>query len=690
MSLEELIKEHDKNRNFSNSIPEQVKEGKKERENFLKKFPADKILQIKLDEYVAGKEPIDRNTFSYLIEFGSANYGGVQGGSAMKFVIYVNKKSQEYEFKKDIFASKEDAFKSVKNGIHEIVQAAKDFSPDKGDWKKLGQIVEGKKNFLNIALRSKILKVYFPEKFLKLWSHKWMNATLDMFEVPREDLEDNGDFYVKHGRMWDKKQSHPIMKEWTPDFFSYFLDEKRLFGKKPDEEPTTDEEPRFEESDYENYYDILNRKKQIILYGPPGTGKTYTAKKIAEAFTEKKFEESQLPSCFIALGGWSNWSHAKENVPLRWGVDPSTPSNLGVYNSVKEGDYVFFYQNKDEPTKFTKIGLFGVGRVTRKYTSDEPYWPDEISAGNAIYTQRFEMELLKIARDDSEVLPWIDGLPRVKGLNSIKNEEVLTNLLSESKKMWNINLNCTFIKSITFHQSFSYEEFIEGIKAEPHGDSVSYNVNPGIFKEFCSCARRNPKQKFVMIIDEINRGNISKILGELITLLEKDKRGDTATLPYSKDTFSIPENVFVIGTMNTADRSLILLDVALRRRFAFYEVMPDSSLLKNQNIDGVNLTDLLDSINERIRTEDMRDYQIGHSYFMDGEKPIQTADDLKFSMVYEVIPLVKEYFYNEPEKIIKILGEKLGSGESNLEWKTAELVKSLYDEFFKVKKEVKK
>ena len=459
-------------------------------------------------------------------------------------------------------------------------------------------------------------------------------------------------------------------------------------GIKPEEEKV----PVADSIETKEFEDILERKSQMILYGPPGTGKTWTAKKIAEAFSGKEFVDTQSPSCFLALGGWSNWEHALalENSPLRWGVDPSTPSNLGVYNSVKEGDFVFFYQNKDVPKKFNKRGLFGVGQVTRKYESDEPYWPDEISAGNAIYTHRFEMKSLKIANDDSEVLPWIDGLPFTKGLNSIKNEEVLKTLLTELKKSWNINLNCTFIKRITFHQSFSYEEFIEGIKAEARGTNVSFNVSSGIFKEFCNCARRNPDQRFVMIIDEINRGNISKILGELITLLEKDKRGDTATLPYSKELFSVPKNVFIIGTMNTADRSLALIDVALRRRFAFYEIMPDSSLLKNQDVGGVNLTILLDSINEKIREKDMRDYQIGHSYFMKDEDPLETEADLLFAMVYEVIPLVKEYFYNEQKKIDEILGTELGSGESGQDWrkKPKKLVESLIRAFpeCKVKK----
>lgn len=432
--------------------------------------------------------------------------------------------------------------------------------------------------------------------------------------------------------------------------------------------------------DTSEFEDILEYKSQMILYGPPGTGKTYTAKKIAESFTGKEFEDMQLHhQCFLALGGWSNWSHTIQNGPLRWGVDPSTPSNLGVYNSVEEGDYVVFYQNKDEPAKFTQRGMFGIGRVTRKYTSEEPYWPDEVSAGNAIYTHRFELEPLKISRDDDEMIPWIDGLPFTKGLNSIKNEEVLAKLLSEIQRKWNLSLGCSFIKRITFHQSFSYEEFIEGIKAEAHGTSVSFDVSPGIFKEFCNCARRNPKQKFVMIIDEINRGNIPKILGEIITLLEKDKREDTTTLPYSKESFSVPKNVFIIGTMNTADRSLVLLDVALRRRFAFYEIMPDPLLLKNKDVEGVDLTKLLDSINNKIKNQDMRDYQIGHSYFMKGEDPIETEAELFFAMVYEVIPLVKEYFYNEQKKIDDVLGKDLGSPETKTDWRknSKKLVESL-------------
>ncbi len=435
---------------------------------------------------------------------------------------------------------------------------------------------------------------------------------------------------------------------------------------------------------------ILEHKSQLILYGPPGTGKTYTAKKIAESFTGKSFDDAQSPACFVATGAWADWEHTITNPPLRWGLKISSEEHGGVYKYLKEGDYVFLYQNKVEPVKFSKEGFFGIGIVKRKYTSDELYWPVEIETGSTSSALRFEIELVKKVDTDLELLPWIDGLPRQRGLNRITEGEPLTELFKQLKKHWNVTLqNCNFIKKITFHQSFSYEEFIEGIKAEAKGTNVSFNVEAGIFKEFCNCAKRNSEQKFVMIIDEINRGNISKILGELITLLEKDKREDTATLPYSKESFFVPKNVFIIGTMNTADRSLVLLDVALRRRFAFYEIMPDASLLKNKNIEGVNLTELLESINDKIKDQNMRDYQIGHSYFMEKENPIQTIDELKFSMVYEVIPLIREYFYNVPEKIKEILGPELSSDEPGIKWRTdsKELVASLKKQFLNKQEE---
>jgi len=144
---------------------------------------------------------------------------------------------------------------------------------------------------------------------------------------------------------------------------------------------------------------------------------------------------------FIALGPWVNWEHSLNNPPFRWGVNPSTPSNVGVYNLLRPGDIVYYYTNQDKPTPFSKRGLFGVGKVSRVYEEEEElYWPDEKLQNKIIYKHRFEIESIKFVQSDSKMLPWIEGLPFTKGLNRIANNDNIKQLLENTEKIWNINL----------------------------------------------------------------------------------------------------------------------------------------------------------------------------------------------------------------------------------------------------------
>lgn len=229
----------------------------------------------------------------------------------------------------------------------------------------------------------------------------------------------------------------------------------------------------------------------------------------------------------------------------------------------------------------------------------------------------------------------------------------------------------------TFHQSMSYEDFVEGIKpvmTSASEESVGYRIEDGIFKKIALKAAKAKKTvadsgniNYVLIIDEINRGNIANIFGELITLIEDSKRAGekeaiSVKLPYSKETFSVPNNLYIIGTMNTADRSVEALDSALRRRFVFEEMMPCPDLLKDvkvKNLD-ISLKDLLETINGRIEVLKDREHQIGHSYFMGfvkGEACEIEAEKLLPVFKNNIIPLLQEYFYGDYEKILLVLGD---------------------------------
>jgi 5-methylcytosine-specific restriction endonuclease McrBC GTP-binding regulatory subunit McrB len=238
------------------------------------------------------------------------------------------------------------------------------------------------------------------------------------------------------------------------------------------------------------------------------------------------------------------------------------------------------------------------------------------------------------------------------------------------------------VRTITFHQSYSYEEFIEGIRPILSNDEIGkigYKLENGIFKDLCIKAEKELINKennskyidkpYYIIIDEINRGNISKIFGELITLIEQDKRGNLKTiLPYSKKEFTVPSNVYIIGTMNTADRSIAAIDTALRRRFTFVEIGPDSSILSQYDNhivnDTVDLCKLMDAINDRILEKFDRDHRIGHAYFMG----IESLNNLYQTWYYKILPLLGEYFYNDIESLTAIVGESFYDKNGNVQY----------------------
>ena len=208
------------------------------------------------------------------------------------------------------------------------------------------------------------------------------------------------------------------------------------------------------------------------------------------------------------------------------------------------------------------------------------------------------------------------------------------------------------VEFVTFHRNHAYEDFIEGIRPRLDRNELTYKLHDGIFKQISSRACDSPKEeRHVLIIDEINRGNIAKIFGELITLIEPSKRlgGVDRTevkLPYSGDPFGVPSNVYLVGAMNTADRGIALLDTALRRRFDFIEKMPNLRHV-DTDMEGVDGRAMLKAMNERITVRLDREHQIGHTYLIG----VKTLDDLAESFQRRIMPLLQEYFYDDWSKI---------------------------------------
>lgn len=217
------------------------------------------------------------------------------------------------------------------------------------------------------------------------------------------------------------------------------------------------------------------------------------------------------------------------------------------------------------------------------------------------------------------------------------------------------------VEFITFHQSYGYEEFVEGLRPETGQASPGFRLvaEDGILKRIASRAREDDNSvPYVLVIDEINRANVSKVLGELVTLLEEDKRAGadneiSVQLPHSKDRFTLPANLYILGTMNTADRSIALLDTALRRRFNFVELPPDPEKLREAaDATGIDLPAVLLAINERLEWLVDRDHLIGHAWLMSAE----TREDVDRIMRHKIIPLIAEYFYDDWKKVRAALG----------------------------------
>jgi 5-methylcytosine-specific restriction protein B len=221
------------------------------------------------------------------------------------------------------------------------------------------------------------------------------------------------------------------------------------------------------------------------------------------------------------------------------------------------------------------------------------------------------------------------------------------------------------VRLCSFHPGYGYEDFLEGYRPIVQDGRLSFELRDGLFKQLCAAAIANPERDLYLIIDEINRADVPRVFGELLTSIERDKRAAPIQLPLSGGALRVPDNLNIIGTMNTADRSISLLDAALRRRFGFIELMPDYGALGAAMVGGLPLAAWLEALNLRlvkVLPRDSRNLQIGHAYLLDGSRPMDSVARLAAALRDDLIPLLQEYCYEDFGALADILTDGLVDG----------------------------
>jgi 5-methylcytosine-specific restriction protein B len=424
---------------------------------------------------------------------------------------------------------------------------------------------------------------------------------------------------------------------------------------------------------------ILERKGQVVLYGPPGTGKTYTARRFSVWWLSQR---ADAPEAHILLGDRDAFRRAETRLstaqaerrvwwivanPAQWSWDRLQAEKTVTYRYgrlqrnyalLQPGDLVVGYSaNPDKRisaiARVTKglhaegeeqqIELEWVARVANGLTYDELLSDSRLSNSEPM---RFRNQgtLFALTADEADYLLAL-------------LQERNTELPIESGDGEGIGQ----LTRVTFHPSYTYEDFVEGYKPIPTGTGqLDLRLTDGVFKRVCRAAQADPDRPYLLVVDEINRGNIPKIFGELITLLENDKRGMTVVLPQSRETFAVPPNVYLLGTMNTADRSIKLLDAALRRRFAFIELMPEPETLAGGRVRDMDLAAFLAGLNSRIAATEGREKQIGHSFLLTSRgEPVSSEADFAQRFRYEILPLLQEYSYEDYAELETYIGSRL-------------------------------
>lgn len=522
----------------------------------------------------------------------------------------------------EAFEKNIDEFRTLTKEIVQTKNIAETYTKTFKTLTNLTKDVDSKLKVLPKLVTRLVFAVSHPSAFFAFVGDKYLQHVVKHINASFDKLELEGGWVKAHKRLRSFLVSHGLpVSENDLLFFNTFP----LY---------------FEGKDLKE----VESPKNVILYGPPGTGKTYTLR-------NELFPEYIATPTNISKREWINITIDEMNVKW-WEIISIVLSSFDRPVSVPELLKHEFIRSKSKRRKHLAAKLWGaLGMHAHK------------ECENVQFTNRIEPGIFWKNPDSTWKL--IENWEAV-GDESGRIKEIKERLQHEPSKTEETLNRYEFV---TFHQSYSYEEFVEGIRMtlkseDEESGQTEFELKHGVFRHICTRASDDPEHRYALFIDEINRGNISKIFGELITLLEPDKRTGAENelavrLPYSSDHFSVPQNLDVYGTMNTADRSLVNIDTALRRRFEFRELMPKPDLLGvvEFEYEKIDLVQMLITMNQRIEALLDREHMIGHAYFLRGKGKLIEGYELPQAFRDKIIPLLTEYFFDDWAKVRVVLGD---------------------------------
>lgn len=653
---------------------------------FQETFPIESLKDMTLDEYTN----LDKaSSFCYWLEFRTYELGSIRGGSAYKFGIFKFNKAptdnkqmyshdESYSWYSRLGNTAIEVFALIKNTIIKIVKFAQ-----LGDWSKIENLEMEK--VLGPLIIWKIAFLYSNERLLPIYDKDgWLVPLAEHFGLSTAKKSSRAELY-----------EYLLSQKGDKDLYAFYDELLKIMSRSKENvnwihndewNHSIAKQPLTNLSDISKNTDLVKSLNDMVINNNVAT--------LSEATSGRNY--------WWLVANPKIWSIANMQV--------GTIQDYTLYNDngnrrrifqnfldAKEGDMVIGYEST--PTKqivaLAEIAKPNDGKLIYIRKTESLPVPIDYSTIKSIpeladmeYMKNQQGSFFKLKEDEYNIIMDIireDNPVRVEQKNDIYDEESFLNDVFMDKSQYarlksllltkkNVILqgapgvgktfaakrlaysilgevDKSHVEFVQFHQSYTYEDFIMGFRPNEEG---GFYLKRGIFYNFCKKAKADPDSKYFFIIDEINRGNLSKIFGELLMLIENDYRGESIKLAYSDELFDVPRNLYIIGMINTADRSLAMIDYALRRRFSFFDMIPAfqtegfkayQKKLDNKQFD--NIIDGIVKLNEVISKDDSlgQGFCIGHSYFCN-QKEVN-IEWLQNVIDYDILPMLKEYWFDD-------------------------------------------